>query len=103
MGWTPPKRHRCARVEGSSTPTAGEIHVRSQHNRIGFDEDRISGARRQRQRSDAGSQEAAARPNASVLFQPASLRGAMEACVSADYWGREITKVGHEVKLIAPA
>jgi transposase len=28
---------------------------------------------------------------------------AMEACASAHYWGREISKFGHEVKLIAPA
>src|SRR4051794_27105536 len=28
---------------------------------------------------------------------------AMEACGSAHYWGREIAKLGHMVKLIAPA
>ena len=28
---------------------------------------------------------------------------AMEACGSAHYWGREITKLGHTVRLIAPA
>src|SRR4051794_2978891 len=27
---------------------------------------------------------------------------AMEACGSAHYWGREIAKLGHTVKLIAP-
>src|ERR1700710_294558 len=27
----------------------------------------------------------------------------MEACASAHYWGREIAKLGHTVKLIAPA
>jgi transposase len=26
----------------------------------------------------------------------------MEACGSAHYWARELTSVGHEVKLIAP-
>src|SRR3546814_17538970 len=26
----------------------------------------------------------------------------MEACGSAHYWAREMTKLGHEVKLIAP-
>ena len=26
----------------------------------------------------------------------------MEACASAHYWGREITKLGHEVRLIPP-
>ena len=28
---------------------------------------------------------------------------AMEACASSHYWGREISKLGHSVKLIAPA
>lgn len=28
---------------------------------------------------------------------------AMEACPGAHYWGREIGRVGHTVKLIAPA
>jgi transposase len=27
----------------------------------------------------------------------------MEACATAHYWGRELTKLGHEVKLIPPA
>ena len=29
-------------------------------------------------------------------------RVAMEACVGAHYWGRELKKLGHTVKLIAP-
>jgi transposase len=28
---------------------------------------------------------------------------AMEACAGAHYWGREIGKLGHAVRLIAPA
>jgi transposase len=28
---------------------------------------------------------------------------ALEACASAHYWGREIRRLGHEVRLIAPA
>jgi transposase len=27
---------------------------------------------------------------------------AMEACAGSHYWGREIAKLGHEVRLIAP-
>ena len=27
---------------------------------------------------------------------------ALEACASAHYWGREIEKLGHQVRLIAP-
>lgn len=33
---------------------------------------------------------------------PACLVG-MEACASAHYWGREIRKLGHEVRLMPPA
>jgi transposase len=32
---------------------------------------------------------------------PKALVG-MEACGGANHWAREITKLGHEVKLIAP-
>lgn len=28
---------------------------------------------------------------------------AMEACASAHYWGREIGKLGHEIRLINPS
>ena len=34
--------------------------------------------------------------------QPRCLIG-MEACATAHYWGRELTKLGHEVRLIPPA
>ena len=57
-----------------------------------------------------------ARADGSVTFRKKLSRGkllaflaslprcvvAMEACASAHYWGREIMKLGHEVKLIAP-
>ena len=36
-----------------------------------------------------------------LATQP-SCRVAVEACGSAHYWGREIAKLGHEVRLIAP-
>ena len=52
----------------------------------------------------------------SVVFRKALARGkvlsflegqprclvAMEACVSAHYWGREISQLGHDVRLISP-
>jgi transposase len=34
--------------------------------------------------------------------QPRCLAG-MEACATAHYWGRELQKLGHEVRLIPPA
>lgn len=37
-----------------------------------------------------------------LAAQPPSVV-AMEACASAHYWGREIGRIGHEVRLIAPA
>ena len=57
-----------------------------------------------------------ARPDGSVAFRKKLTRGkvldflashprclvAMEACASAHYWGREIGKLGHEVKLMPP-
>ena len=36
------------------------------------------------------------------LSQQPRCRVAMEACATAHYWGREIMKFGHEVKLIPP-
>ena len=35
-------------------------------------------------------------------FQP-PCRVAMEACAGSHYWGREISRIGHEVRLIPPA
>ena len=57
-----------------------------------------------------------ARPDGSVAFRKKLTRGkvpgflasqprcliAMEACASAHYWGREIGRLGHEVKLMPP-
>jgi hypothetical protein len=37
-----------------------------------------------------------------LAAQPACVV-AMEACASAHYWGREIGRLGHEVRLVAPA
>ena len=36
-----------------------------------------------------------------IANQPISLVG-MEACGGANYWAREISKLGHEVKMMAP-
>ena len=33
----------------------------------------------------------------------APCRVAMEACASSHYWGRELSRIGHEVRLIPPA
>ena len=58
-----------------------------------------------------------ARADGSVAFRKKLTRGkvlgflasqprcvvAMEACAGAHYWGREIGKLGHEVKLVPPS
>ena len=36
------------------------------------------------------------------LFSQPRCEVAMEACASAHYWGREILKLGHDVKLVPP-
>ena len=38
----------------------------------------------------------------SFLASHPGCKVAMEACVSAHYWGREVAALGHEVKLVAP-
>ena len=38
-----------------------------------------------------------------VLRVAAAVPVAMEACAGAHHWARELTKLGHEVRLIAPA
>ena len=35
-----------------------------------------------------------------TLIEPCTV--AMEACAGSHHWGREIAKLGHQVKLIAP-
>ncbi len=38
-----------------------------------------------------------------LLAEQAACIVAMEACASAHHWGRQIERLGHEVRLIAPA
>src|SRR3954453_7093788 len=102
-----PRRHQRARVVVLE-PTPGGVHEPGQHRWTGSRQAHLSAARG-RQRGRGGlSQEATPRPAACVpghaalaTLPPCTV--ALEACGSAHDWGREIAKLGHTVKLIAPA
>src|SRR3954463_3296120 len=84
-------------------PTPGGVHEPGEHRRTGSRQVHLSTAR-SRQRGRGGlSQEAAPRPASGVPGQLPPCTVTMEACASAHYWGREIAKLGHTVRLIAPA
>ena len=103
MGWTPPRRHRCAKVV-ALIATEREASV-TEVSTIGLDLAKsvfqlhgasASGAVvfRRRLRRDQVLSFFSVQPRCVV---------AMEACPGAHYWAREIGKLGHEVRLIAPA
>ena len=98
-----PRRHRCAKVEGLRTPL-GEASV-AEVSTIGLD---IAKQVFQMHGADASGH---------VMLRKRLTRGklieffrsqphclvALEACGGAHYWGREIARLGHTVRLIPPA
>lgn len=66
-------------------------------------EEHISGAWHRRRRSDRVPQDVAAGAVSGVFSRLPHCVVAMEACGGAHYWARESGKLGHEVRLIAPA
>src|ERR1700738_3499704 len=102
MGWTGPLRHRCARMRllrsQTREPSVNQIirigmdtskHIFQLH---GVDAAERTVLRRKLRRNQV----------LAVLAQlPAAVIG-MEACGAAHYWARELRKLGHEVKLMAP-
>src|ERR671916_2729186 len=103
MGWTPPRRHRRAKVVVLRPPER-EASV-EEVSTIGLDLAKnvfqahgasASGAVlfRKRLRREQVLAFLAGQPRCLV---------AMEACASAHYWGRTIGELGHEVRLIPPA
>src|SRR6266700_22247 len=103
MGWTPPRRPWCARVVVFVT-TDQEASV-SEVSTIGLDLAKhvfqVHGADasgkvvfRKRLRREKVLEFFAGKPACVV---------AMEACSSAHHWARELTQLGHEVRLIPPA
>src|SRR6516164_10956223 len=102
MGWTPPDgicvpRWRCR------TATKGGVHGAGYHDRFGHREARVPGAWSGWCRACALSQ---AHHSGKAFWFPSSanpVRRRVEACAGAHYWAREIAKLGHHVRLIAPA
>jgi transposase len=99
MGWTAPERHRCAML---AVLDPAEETVRMQAIRFGID---LAKSVFQVHGVEASGQVVVQRQlrRAQVLTffakQPPALIG-MEACGSAHYWGRELAKLGHEVRLM---
>src|SRR3974377_2563854 len=103
MGWTPRRRHRCAKVEVLST-TLREASV-SEVSIIGLDIAKhvfhVHGAD---ERGRAVFSKRISRGKLLDFFaaQP-SCTVALEACGGAHHWARQLTQLGHEVRLIPPA
>ena len=103
MGWTPPVRHRCAKVawKGHAKKEASMNGVAM----IGLD---LAKNAFQAHGSDSADpvvfRKRLRRDKVLVFFaeQP-RCQVRMEACGSAHYWGRELSRIGHDVRLIPPA
>src|SRR6516165_7560700 len=80
--------------------TSGSRPHAHYHNRFGYRQERVSSPRHRCGREDHPSE--AASPQQVMKFfaaLPPCLIG-MEACATAHYWARELTKLGHEVRLM---
>ncbi len=74
MGWTPPRRHHCAKVVRCQSLTGG-VRDGSYNNRRGFGQECVPGARGERLGNSCVPQEASARQDAVLLRGPISLCG----------------------------
>src|SRR3954467_9150587 len=114
MGWTPPAAApKCRRGRGEGTTSTGSIRDAAGHDRRPRPrEEPVPGARRRRAgpagpQAPAGAREVLkrrlAREKVLEFFAnlPPCLVG-LEACAAAHYWARELTKLGHEVRLMPP-
>jgi hypothetical protein len=92
----PRSRHRCATARGA-------VHHADYHHRSGSRQTLVPGPRRRRKWAHRRSQ-AAGRSGAIAYFRSLEpcLVG-MEACARAHHWERELTALGHTVKLMPPA
>src|SRR3974390_642470 len=103
MGWTPRRRHRCAKVEGLST-TLREASV-SEVSIIGLDiAKHVFHAHGADERGRVIFSKRIGRGKLLDFFaaQP-SCTVALEACGGAHHWARRLTQLGHDVRLIPPA
>jgi transposase len=69
------------------------------HDRFGSCQERVSGSRDRRGRKRRRSQATPAQPGYGIL-QGAAAVPCMEACATAHYWARELTKLGRQVRLM---
>src|SRR3974377_979854 len=103
MGWTPRRRHRCAKVEVLST-TLREASV-SEVSIIGLDiAKHVFHAHGADERGRVIFSKRIGRGKLLDFFaaQP-SCTVALEACGGAHHWARQLTQLGHDVRLIPPA
>jgi transposase len=109
MGWTAPERHLCAKlgaVEGieRKEPSAMKISAKAAPTTIGLDI--AKNIFQVHAVDDAGQVVLRRKLSRSKVLrffeaQPKALVG-IEACGTGHYWAREITALGHEVKLLPP-
>src|SRR5262245_36641255 len=98
-------------VDGARSQQRGAIgSLRSNHigslphanfdDRLGYRQERVPGSRDRRGRKGRCPETAPTAPSAGVLQAlPPCLIG-MEACATAHYWARELTKLGHRLRLM---
>jgi transposase len=104
MGWTAPERHLCARVVGAVTNTRKDPS-KLQISTIGLD---LAKQVFQVHGVDAGGAVVLRRRlrRSEVVKFFSTLPGCLvgiEACATAHHWARELSALGHEVRLIPPS
>src|SRR5688572_14867517 len=101
MTWTPP-------ADGIDVPAwkheptmnAGDVRDNSYHRRPRHRKEQLSSPRRRRVQRDRAEEEAGARQGAGVLRQPAGLSDRYGGVRRGTLLARELTKLGHEVRLM---
>ena len=90
-------------VVNHDIPSHGAVHGTSYHHRFGSCEKRFPGTRRGCDRQGATAEAIAARDVLRFFSRRSPCLVGIEACATAHHWARELTKLGHTVKLMPPA
>jgi hypothetical protein len=99
MWWTAPAPGiECHRVIVADESHEGSRPDAGYHDRVRYRQERVPGSR---DRCDRKGRKQLRRSQVLAFFKalPPCLIG-MEACATAHYWGREVTKLGHRVRLM---